>query len=367
VYYNKKQLNLLFTADERSRSALKNYIQLLVEKHISIVIPNYNMAATIGQCLEAAYSSAYKNFEVVVVDDHSEDNSVEIIKQFPCKLICLESRSGTSRARNTGARNSRGDFIFFIDADCLLERDTLSVVNRTLSVNDHEIMIGGTYTKMPFDRTFYSIFQSVFVNYSETKNIENPDYIAAHAMIVDARTFKKSGGFPEDFMPIIEDIEFSHRLRRSGCRLVMNPDIQVRHIFNFTLLKSLRNAVRKSMYWNMYSLKNKDVFKDSGSASVELKTNVASYFLNIILIALFVLLGTTEFLYPVPPVFMLNIFINRKLLKVYYETGGILFGARAFIYYTMIYPVPIAIGTLRAVIKYLLSHRQIQTKGKVRS
>lgn len=322
------------------------------------------MAATIGPCLEAAFSSDYNNFEVVVVDDHSEDNSVEIIKQYPCKLIRLESRSGTSRARNTGAKNSRGEYIFFIDADCLLERETLSIVNRTLSLSGSDVIIGGTYTKMPYDRTFYSIFQSVFVNYSETKNIVNPDYIAAHAMIVDAGTFGKSGGFPEDFMPIIEDIEFSHRLRRSGCRLKMNPDIQVRHIFNFTLLKSLRNAVRKSMYWNMYSLKNKDVFKDSGSASVELKTNVASCSLNIVLIALFLLFNISEFLYPVPPVFMFNIFINRNMLKVFFETGGIFFGFKAFIYYTMIYPVPITIGTLMAVMKYLSGGRQTKKSEK---
>lgn len=320
------------------------------------------MAVTIGQCLEAAFSSDYKNFEVVVVDDHSDDNSVEIIKKYPCKLICLESRSGTSKARNAGAKNSSGEYIFFIDADCLLEQETLSIVNRTVSVNGSEVMIGGTYTKMPYDRTFYSIFQSVFVNYSETKNIVTPDYIAAHAMIVNAGTFGKSGGFPEDFMPIIEDIEFSHRLRRAGCRLIMNPDIQVRHIFNFTLLKSLRNAVRKSMYWNMYSLKNKDVFKDSGAASVELKTNVASCFLNVLLMALFALFDNPGFLYPVPPLFMFNIFINRKMLKVFFETGGILFGFKAFIYYTMIYPVPITIGTLMAVMKYLSGGRQMKKK-----
>ncbi len=111
----------------------------------------------------------------------------------------------------------------------------------------------------------------------------------------------------------------------------------------------------------MYSLRNKDVFKDSGSASVELKTNVASCCLNIVLIALFLLFDISEFLYPVPPVFMFNIFINRKLLKVFYETGGFLFGCKAFIYYTMIYPVPITIGTFMAVIKYLFSHRQVQT------
>jgi glycosyltransferase involved in cell wall biosynthesis len=93
-----------------------------MEKYISIVIPSYNKAATIGKCLEAAFSSKYKNFEVIVVDDNSDDNSVEIIKRFPCKLVCLERRAGTSKARNTGAFKSKGDLIFFIDADCILQR-----------------------------------------------------------------------------------------------------------------------------------------------------------------------------------------------------------------------------------------------------
>ncbi len=103
-----------------------------MEKRISVVIPNYNNAATIGKCLEAAFDSQYGNYEVIVVDDKSEDHSVEIIKQYPCKLICLENHAGTSKARNTGGKDSGGEFIFFIDADCLLQRDTLSIVNRTI-------------------------------------------------------------------------------------------------------------------------------------------------------------------------------------------------------------------------------------------
>jgi glycosyltransferase involved in cell wall biosynthesis len=190
-----------------------------MEKYISIVIPSYNKAATIGKCLEAAFSSKYKNFEVIVVDDNSDDNSVEIIKRFPCKLVCLERRAGTSKARNTGAFKSKGDLIFFIDADCILQEDTLSIINKTFSETGPEVVIGGTYTRMPYDKRFCSIFQSVFVNCSETKKLENVDYIAAHAMVIDARTFRKSGGFPEDFFPIIEDVEFTHRLRRAGCKL----------------------------------------------------------------------------------------------------------------------------------------------------
>ncbi|UCD35747.1 MAG: glycosyltransferase, partial [Nitrospiraceae bacterium] len=198
-----------------------------MEKFISVVIPNYNMAATIGRCLEAAFASMYGNFEVVVVDDHSDDNSVEVITSYPCRLIRLEGRAGTSRARNTGALNSRGDIIFFIDADCLLQKDTLSIVNRSAALAGPGVVIGGTYSPMPPDRDFFSRFQSAFVYYSETKKPDSPDYIAAHAMIIDAETFRRSRGFPEEFLPILEDVEFTHRLKRNGCRLLMNPDIQV--------------------------------------------------------------------------------------------------------------------------------------------
>ena len=51
-----------------------------MNKRISVIIPNYNGSSTIGRCLEAAFSSEYDNFEVIVTDDYSTDNSVEIIK-----------------------------------------------------------------------------------------------------------------------------------------------------------------------------------------------------------------------------------------------------------------------------------------------
>ncbi|NOZ68986.1 MAG: glycosyltransferase family 2 protein [Deferribacteres bacterium] len=329
-----------------------------MERYISVVIPNYNMAAVIGRCLEAAFETEYENFEVIVVDDCSDDNSVEVIEGFPCRLIRLEERSGASKARNTGALNSRGEIIFFTDADCLLLKDTLSAVNRAFSEAGPDVIIGGTYTRIPYDRDFFSTFQSVFINYSETKNAENPDYIAAHALVIDARTFRDSGGFPEDFLPIIEDVEYCHRLRRSGCRLVMKPDIQVRHIFDFSLSRSLRNAFRKSKYWSMYSLKNRDMLADSGTASTELKTNVASYCLNLLLLSLWVFVQKSGLLFLVMFVLIINIFINRRLFRAFFETKGALFGAQAVLYYTALYPLPVCMGTAAAVMEHFRDRRR---------
>jgi glycosyltransferase involved in cell wall biosynthesis len=321
---------------------------------ISVIIPNHNGSATLAKCLEATFASGYSKFEVVVVDDGSEDNSLEIIKGFPCKLLSLDKHSGASKARNVGAHNSKGDILFFTDADCLLRKDTLSVVNKTFCEQGTDVIIGGTYTPIPRDKGFFSIFQSVFINFSETKKVDNPDYIAAHAMVIDARTFRQNGGFPENFLPILEDVEFSHRLRRSGYRLIMNPEALVQHIFNLSFLDSLRNAIRKSLYWTMYSIENRDLLADSGTASLELKSNVVSQLVNFILLALWVLSKNFFFLAPLPLIFAFNISINRKLIRAFYVTKGFVFAFFAFIYYSMIYSFAVGIGAFAGVMKYYI-------------
>ena len=331
-----------------------------MEKYISIVIPNYNNAGTIGICLKAAFSSRYKNFEVIVVDDNSTDNSIDIINKFPCKLIRLEKHSGASKARNTGAINSKGEVVFFTDADCLVQDDTLSIINSTLMSLPHlsgweqeRVVIGGTYTRIPYDKGFFSIFQSVFVNYFETKKIENPDYIAAHAMIIDSGAFKNNKGFPENFLPIIEDIEFTHRLKREGYKLRMNPAIQVQHIFNFSLPGSMLNAEKKTRYWTMYSLKNKDTFTDSGTASTELKVDVASCFLCLLLVILWLILKKPLVLYPLPLIFLFNFSVSRRFLKAFYETKGAFFAISAALYYSTLYALSVGAGALNGMANYL--------------
>lgn len=319
---------------------------------LSVIIPNYNGGRTIGQCLEALYASSYDNFEVVIVDDCSSDGSSEIISRFPCRLIQLHARSGAARARNIGAQNSGGEVLFFIDSDCIVKRDTLSLVDRSVGVGG-ESVVGGTYTSLPEDDCFFSTFQSVFIHYSETKK-ERPDYIASHAMAIGRDLFEKSGGFPEAFMPIIEDVEFSHRLRRSGSALKMDPSILVSHFFDFTFVKSLRNAFRKSMYWTAYSLKNRDLLSDSGTASTELKTNVAAYFSLLFICALSLFFQRPVIFLGALPILGLNACINRNFFSELHKTKGLPFAFLSVLYYLLVYPLPVGAGSIAGVMKYLL-------------
>ena len=319
---------------------------------ISVIIPNYNGAATIQQCLQAVFACVYDNFEVIVVDDCSDDSSRELIRCFPCQLISLTRHQGAARARNIGAAHSRGEVLFFTDADCCVGRDTLRLARQVLMTQTDKTIIGGSYTALPRDHDFFSIFQSIFIRYSETKHLASPDYIATHAMAIGSKQFFQHGGFAEGFLPILEDVEFSHRLRSAGFRLLMDPAIQVQHIFRFSLYRSMRNALIKSMYWTFYSFKHRDLFSDSGTASIELKTNVAAFLLSLLLAAIATLTARTELLWFIPVLAATNGFVSRGLFAALYRAKGLLYTLAASLYYLFVYPLAVATGVIAAITTY---------------
>ena len=133
------------------------------ERMISVIIPNRNGEATLSKCLDAVFSSDYKNFEVIVVDDGSDDGSVEIAEKYPVRLLKFGEHRGVSEARNRGAEIAKGEILLFIDSDCLVRKDTLKKVN--MAMNGNNKVIGGTYTIFPADDGFFSRFQSIYINY----------------------------------------------------------------------------------------------------------------------------------------------------------------------------------------------------------
>lgn len=90
-------------------------------KTIDIIIPAFNAEKTISRTLDSLYNQSYTAFKVIVVNDASIDNTVQIVKSYFDKLdICLinlKQNKGVSNARNVGIENSNGDYILFIDSD----------------------------------------------------------------------------------------------------------------------------------------------------------------------------------------------------------------------------------------------------------
>lgn len=323
-----------------------------MNKLISVIIPCYNSAHTIGACLQAILQSDYKNYEIIIVDDFSTDNTRQLVREFPCQLISLLSHRGAGYARNAGARASHGDILFFTDADCLLQKNTLQKVADAMATLDSKAIVGGTYTRQPYDNDFFSRFQSLFVHYAETKHSQEPDYIATHALAMPAALFHQHDGFHNRDYPILEDVEYSHRLKRGGVKLMMNPELQVQHIFNFSFIRSMRNAIRKTRFWTTYILNNQDLLTDSGTASHELKFNTLAFSLALLLLLGFTISGNGVTIALLCMLLMANLAVNFRFLTSIYRAQGFTFTVAAAAYYLFVYPVAVIAGSTLGISSY---------------
>nr|WP_294671387.1 glycosyltransferase family 2 protein [uncultured Ruminococcus sp.] len=95
---------------------------------ISIIVPVYNTENYLEKCLYSLVNQTYKNIEIIIVDDGSPDNSMNIIQKFVLAdnrvKVISQKNQGLSGARNTGMNNTNGDYIMFIDSDDWIEIDT---------------------------------------------------------------------------------------------------------------------------------------------------------------------------------------------------------------------------------------------------
>jgi glycosyltransferase involved in cell wall biosynthesis len=107
---------------------------------ISVIIPVKNEAKKIGQCLEAVFSQSYSPFEVIVVDGHSTDETVNIAQKYPVKIFYEEYRTRAG-ANQIGLEHAQGDFIAFTDADCIPKNDWLE--NLIIELHEGIVGVGG--------------------------------------------------------------------------------------------------------------------------------------------------------------------------------------------------------------------------------
>lgn len=107
---------------------------------ISIIIPIYNQAEHLANCLISIKNQTYDNYEIIAVNDGSTDNTAEVIKKFKqifgSKLTYLEQENrGANAARNNGAKLAKGEYIIFCDADTIMEPTMLELMLKTLRDN----------------------------------------------------------------------------------------------------------------------------------------------------------------------------------------------------------------------------------------
>lgn len=134
---------------------------------ISIIVPVYNGEDTISQCLEALFNQDYPqdDYEIVVINDGSNDNTQNIVENYPVRLINLSSNYGRIVAREKGARAARHEYLLFVDARVVVSGD---ILNQIVKIDYYPIMageLGEDKYRSPFDTLFYLVRRKIYAPY----------------------------------------------------------------------------------------------------------------------------------------------------------------------------------------------------------
>ena len=105
---------------------------------VSIIVPMYNSEKYIVRCIDSLLEQSYENIEIIVVDDGSSDNGVDIIKKYSDNRINIyqKKNEGVSATRNFGIEKSNGDFLLFVDSDDYVSKDIVEImVDKIKNIN----------------------------------------------------------------------------------------------------------------------------------------------------------------------------------------------------------------------------------------
>lgn len=214
--------------------------------YFSVVIPAYNRSDIIKKSIESVLSQSFQDFEIVVVDDGSKDNTIEVVKNIDDTRIKIiaQQNSGGSAARNKGIDEASGKYIAFLDSDDEFLKDHLSTAFTELEKsNDPQLVLyspvivdrgdGKTFVKPPRairpgeDMADYVMSDRGFV---QTSGLVVPTEIA--------RKVRYRVG-----LPFGQDTDFAVRLAATGCRFRMTDEPTV--IWNDIVDPNRVSAARK--------------------------------------------------------------------------------------------------------------------------
>ncbi|MGH9905172.1 MAG: glycosyltransferase family 2 protein [Pyrinomonadaceae bacterium] len=238
---------------------------MATQPFISVIVPVYNGDKFLSRCLQALTAPADLTYEVIVVDDCSTDKSAEISRQFGAHVLNMPHQSGPAGARNLGAQHARGEILFFVDADVVVQPDSLERVAMDFLKNPDVAAVFGSYDDEPAEKNFISQYKNLFHHFVHQQSSKDAETFWAGCGAIRRAVFLAVGGYnPERYpRPAIEDIELGYRMRAVGHRILLDKQLQAKHLKKWEL-KSLLHAdiFCRAVPWSMLILESKGMVND---------------------------------------------------------------------------------------------------------
>jgi glycosyltransferase involved in cell wall biosynthesis len=289
---------------------------------ISFVVPVHNASASLGRCLAALETSTYQDFECVVVDDGSTDDSAALAAAGGARVIATGGQRGPAYARNRGAATCEGQVLFFIDADVMVRSGTLTQVAKAFEENPTLDALIGSYDEDPAEPNFLSQYKNLMHCFVHQHGNRRASTFWTGCGAIRKCVFEEFGGFDESYIrPSIEDIELGARLIRGGRVIELEPTLMVKHLKRWTLSGLLTSDIRdRAIPWTVLMLRERNIPNDLNVQS--------SQRISVVLMYLALLLA--PFYWPASAIALLiTIALNHRFYRFLAGKRGIWFAIRS--------------------------------------
>lgn len=219
---------------------------------ISIIIPTYNSSSVIGNLLSSILKTRLRGYEIIVVDDVSTDNTLDVIRGYQqVKVIKSKVHAGPARARNVGASHAKGDILVFIDSDVILpdDSDVLAKMAEIFQTRERVDCISTISDIKPVIENPVAYNTSVYHTYYMRKILAGRPSREGRIMLFTTRLggiradrFRESGGFHESLHTVMnEDGEFGARCYHLGYISYFSRELYHRHYYPTNIFKLFKS------------------------------------------------------------------------------------------------------------------------------
>ena len=200
---------------------------------ISVVMPTYNAERVLPASLAPLLSLLLDReiLELIVVDDGSTDASAWVASEAGARVVPSGGRLGPAGARNAGAAAANGNVLWFVDADVVVHPDAAQVLKEAFE-RTGAVAVFGTFDEFPAATNFLSQYRNLAHRHHHVRAERSAETFFAGCGAVRAYAFRAVGGFDAERYPraSIEDVELGVRLRQRGYPIVLEPELQARHL-----------------------------------------------------------------------------------------------------------------------------------------
>jgi GT2 family glycosyltransferase len=209
---------------------------------VSIIIPVWNGASVIRECLQALYTHCQDDlFEVICVDNASRDGSVDIISSaFPqVRLLPQPVNLGFAGGVNAGLDAAQGDVLILLNQDCIVQPGWVRALDRALATFPQYDILGSAIYRS--DGSLEHIgaevrrpdAMGIHLTHNDPADVLQVDYVTGAAFVLRRSTWKTVGHFDEGYYPAYyEDADYCYRARRLGIEIACVPGAHVKHLFS---------------------------------------------------------------------------------------------------------------------------------------